>query len=569
MFKKLKKYFKKRRSTSTTREIDPDEIFIDASNLPQFDTDQFEGRIEKPISRRIIVLAGVVFIGIGLIFSYKVWNLQIKQGLAFEAHSESNSLRHTLVFADRGVIYDRNKTLLAWNDDNPKDPDFAARKYATTSGLSNIIGYVKYPSKDSSGFYYREDYIGMDGVEKYYDTDLQGTNGLKITETDAFGKIASQSVMNPPKSGEDLTLSIDSRIQSQLYNIIQEQAHINGFEGGAGVIMNVKTGEIITEVSYPEYDSQTMADGSNTPAIQGYFNDKTNPLLDRATSGLYTPGSIIKPIMAMGALDTHVISPDKILYTTGSISIQNPYNPDITYVYKDWQNQGALDMRKAIQESSDVYFYEVGGGYKDQPGMGIANIEKYARMFGYGEPFVSGFFGTKSGTIPSPEWKAETFNGEGWTVGDTYHTVIGQYGFQVTPLQVVRAIGAIANYGTLLSPTVILGDTEQLKNNQHIDLPKAYFDVIHEGMRQSAEKGTAKALNVPYMNFAAKTGTAQLGVAKDHVNSWITGFFPYESPKYAFVVLMERGPSTELIGAPYVSRQLFDWMSVNTPEYFK
>src|SRR5205085_1717011 len=145
------------------------------------------------------------------------------------------------------------------------------------------------------------------------------------------------------------------------------------------------------------------------------------------------------------------------------------------------------------------------------------------------------FFGNKAGTIPTPEWKKQTFGGEEWTVGDTYHTVIGQYGFQVTPLQVVRAIAAVANYGTLVSPTIIANDTSSQKKAMHINVPKEYFNVVHEGMRQSALRGTAVALNVDYVHFGGKTGTAELGTKKEFVNSWVTGFFPYESPHYAFV----------------------------------
>ncbi|MBA3551015.1 hypothetical protein H0W32_02295, partial [Patescibacteria group bacterium] len=282
MIGKIKRRFKKRNSSS---EIAPDEIFLDSSNLPQFDRHQFEGRIEKPISRRIIAFTGIFFLIIGVVFTYKVWNLQITQGAVFTERSENNRLRHTIVFSDRGVIYDRNKNLLAWNEKNLIDSDYSFRKYSTTTGLSNIIGYVKYPSKDSAGFYYREDYLGMDGVEKYYENRLQGTNGLKIKETDVYGKVISESTQNPPKSGDELVLSIDSRIQSKLYDTIEQLSKNVGFVGGAGVIMDIHSGEIITEVSFPEYNSQTFTDGTDHEKINAYFTDKTTPLLDRATSG--------------------------------------------------------------------------------------------------------------------------------------------------------------------------------------------------------------------------------------------------------------------------------------------
>ncbi|MES2436829.1 MAG: penicillin-binding transpeptidase domain-containing protein [Patescibacteria group bacterium] len=566
-FKDIKKIFSRKRTFNNV-DIAPDEILIDASNLPEFDQHQFEGRIEKPISPRIIIFLGFIFLAVGGVFTYKAWSLQIANGAEFAERSENNSLRHTLVFSDRGVIYDRNKTLLAWNIKNPEDDDFSFRRYATTTGLSNLIGYIKYPSKDTSGFYYREDYLGMDGIEKFYNEKLKGTNGLKITETDVHRTVISQSVLNPPETGGDVVLSIDSRIQSKMYDVIAQVAQERGFTGGAGAMMDVRTGEIIASVTYPEYNSQVLTDGTDREKIQHYFTDKSTPVLDRVSSGLYTPGSIVKPFMSIAALSEKVITPEKVIYTTGSISLKNPYNPDITYVFRDWKNHGPVDMRKAIEQSSDVYFYEVGGGYQDQKGMGILNIEKYSRMFGFGRPVGSDFFGNKAGTIPSPDWKKATFDGEEWTVGNTYHSVIGQYGFQVTPLQVVRSVAAIANYGTLVKPTIISGDTTMMDETEKINLPRSYFNVAHEGMRQAAVQGSAQALNVSYVKFGAKTGTAELGVKKDFVNSWVTGFFPYENPKYSFVVLMERGPVKNLVGASSVSRQIFDWMNVNTPEYF-
>ena len=175
----------------------------------------------------------------------------------------------------------------------------------------------------------------------------------------------------------------------------------------------------------------------------------------------------------------------------------------------------------------------------------------------------------KEGTIPSPEWKMVNFKGDPWRIGDTYHTAIGQYGFQVTPMEMARAVGAIANGGKLLTPHLILNDAEKENQFSVINLKKEYFDVVHEGMRDAVTFGTTVILNVPYVQVAAKTGTAQLGVAKNKVNSWVIGFFPYENPKYAFAIMMEAGSLTNGEGASFVTRQLLDWMSANTPEYFK
>jgi penicillin-binding protein 2 len=256
-----------------------------------------------------------------------------------------------------------------------------------------------------------------------------------------------------------------------------------------------------------------------------------------------------------------------VLYTEGKIVVPNPYDPDNPSVFRDWKNHGAVDMREALAQSSDVYFYEVGGGFERQKGMGISNIEKYGRMFGFGQDVGSGFFGMQKGTIPNPVWKAETFDGEAWRVGNTYHSVIGQYGWQVTPLQAARGIAAIANYGTLVKPTILKNDRSMSEQASTIDIPRSYFDVVHEGMRRAVVQGTITNLNMSEVEVAAKTGTAQIGVNNSHYNSWAVGFFPYKNPKYAFAIVMEKGVLGGTVGAPAVAREFFDQMIEHAPEY--
>jgi penicillin-binding protein 2 len=334
--------------------------------------------------------------------------------------------------------------------------------------------------------------------------------------------------------------------------------------------MDFTNGEVITSTSFPEYDSQVLSFGKDTATINGYLNDKRKVFLNRDTSGLYTPGSIVKPFFALAALNENIIDPNTKILSTGSISIPNPYFPDQKTIFKDWKVNGWVNMMQAIAVSCDVYFYEVGGGYQNQKGLGIANLEKYAELFGFGEKTGVDLPGEAEGTIPSPAWKAINFKTDPvWRIGDTYHTAIGQYGFQVTPMEMVRAVGAMANYGTLLTPHYVLGDTVKENQKTNLNLNKSYFDIVHEGMRDAVTTGTATALNVSYVEVAAKTGTAQIGVSKNKVNSWVIGFFPYDHPKYAFAIMMEAGPSTNEVGASAVMRELLDWMSVNTPLYFK
>ena len=555
--------------------VDPDEIFLDSTNLENFDRQQFEGRIEKPIPQKTINFLGAFFVITILIFTVRLSYLQIQKGSVYRQRSENNTLEKVNIFADRGIIYDRNKKELVWNNKGEDLLSISTRTYMSP-GFSHVLGYVSYPTKDSAGVYWQNEFIGKDGLEKEYNDKIKGENGSKIIEIDAVGKIHSENIINAPKRGNDLTTSIDSRIQSKLFTFIKNSSEKNHFTGGAGIIMDVESGEIIASTSFPEYDSEILSLGKDTDKINKYISDKRKFFLDRNISGLYTPGSVVKPFLALGALAENIIDPSKKILSTGSISIQNPYFPDQKSIFKDWKAHGWTDMMQALAVSSDVYFYSIGGGYEGQRGLGITNIEKYIRLFGIGKVTGVDLPDEKGGTIPNPEWKIKNFAGDPWRIGDTYHTAIGQYGFQVTPIEMVRAISSIANYGKLLTPHFILDDTE--KENLHsikvrqvsiIDLKREYFDVVHSGMRQAVTYGTALALNVPYVKVAAKTGTAQLGTNKNKVNSWVVGFFPDKNPTYAFTIVMEAGPSTGSADASSVMRELLDWMSVNTPEYFK
>ncbi len=552
------------------KDIDPDEILLDSSNLPNFDTFQFEGRLEKSISRRsIFILIGTLFLII-IIFIFRIWDLQIKNGSMYFSKSENNRLRNSLIFAQRGVVYDREKTKLIWNIENPDDQDYDSRKYISADGFAHLLGYLKYPSKDKYGFYFSEIFDGKAGIEKDYNEILAGENGKRIVEVDALGKLQSENTIRNPKDGSDLILTIDAGIQAVLYKEIKNLANRVHFSGGGGIIMDVRNGEILAMTNFPEYNSQILTDGQDNDLINKYLKDKNNPFLNRVIDGLYTPGSTVKPYMAFAALNENIIDPYKNIYSSGSISIPNPYDSSRPTVFKDWKAHGYVDMKKALAVSSDVYFYEVGGGFEDQKGLGIIKIDKYMKMFGFGESPLSSFFSGPNGVIPTPEWKKENFDGDDWRVGNTYHTSIGQYGFQVSPIQMLRAVSALANGGKLIEPNILLGE-KSIYPPIDLKLDQSYLKIVKDGMRDGVIKdyGVARGLNSADYSIAAKTGTAELGAYKEYVNSWITGFWPYENPKYAFVVIMEKGPVANTTGALSVMRQVLDYMAINKPEYLK
>ncbi|HAE36685.1 MAG: Penicillin-binding protein 2 [Candidatus Nomurabacteria bacterium GW2011_GWF2_35_66] len=552
--------------------ITPDEIFLDSKNLPEFNTQQFEGRLEKAIPKKSIFFLGTFFLFCSLLFLYQLGNLQIIKGEAYFKKSENNTLMKQPIFADRGLIYDRNDVLLSWNTWDSADLDkFSSpvRTYISDSGFGLLLGYVSSPAKDSSGRYWQDSFIGKDGIEKSYNTNLTGKNGVRITETDVKGVIQSENIVTPPVAGENIKLSIDSRIQKKMYESISSMANNASFSGGAGVLMDIKTGEIIAITSYPEYNSNVLSKGEDKKTINNYFSDKRKVFLNRAVSGLYTPGSIVKPFLGYGALSLDVITPSKQIFSNGSISIPNPYFPEKKSVFKDHGSFGYVDMRKAIAISSDVYFYEIGGGFESQKGLGIINIDKYAKLFGLAEKTGIDVGNEKGGIVPTPEWKSKTFKGDAWRIGDTYNTAIGQYGFQVTPLSMTRAIAGIASMGIIPTPHIRLADEAFNSKVTTIPIDQDKMRVIHEGMRMAVTEGTATALNLSTVKVAAKSGTAQIGLGNTNTNSWIIGFFPYDNPKYSFAILMERGPKIASGNATRVMSEIIDYISIYIPEYLK
>jgi penicillin-binding protein 2 len=559
--------FKKKRKI---HDIDPDEIFIDSQNLSGFDVQQFEGRLEKPISKKSINLVLIFFIFIALVFSYKLSVLQIKKGEAYFAISQRNSLDGEILFADRGIIYDRNGVELAWNEAQEEEGLFGQRAYIKEDGFGLILGYVDSPKKDKFGFWWQENFIGKAGLEKYYDGILNGENGSKFIEKSALGEVVSENIINKPVHGENLNISIDSRLQSVVYDAIVELSENIGYEGGAGVIMDVRTGEIIVSTSYPEYNPSVMSSGKDREAINGYLTSTKKPFLNRVISGLYSPGSTVKPFVAIGALHENIINENTRILSTGFIEIPNPYNPELSTKFRDWREEGHgnVNVVRAIGDSVNTFFYAIGGGYKGQPGLGITKIEEYMNIFGVGQKTGVDFDGEVSGVIPNPEWKKRIFKGDAWRLGDTYNTSIGQYGFQVTPIQMVRSISIIANEGVVVTPSFSLESISQPRKIS-VDFSADDYRIIKDGMRDVVVAGTGQLMNVSYVDVAAKTGTAQTGPGNRFVNSWSIGFFPYENPKYAFAILMEKGPAKNDLSASFVMRKLLDWMNVNTPEYFE
>ncbi len=566
LWQKIKRSWHLYRRKNRSALLDPDEVLLDAFNLPAFDTDQFEGRVSHPISRRAGMVVGIFFILLTLGYAYRAWDLQISRGSDFVLLSEKNRLRHNILFAERGVIYDRHGTELAWN---VPGVDFAKRIYLNKVGLSHVLGFVGYPQKDSAGNWWRKEYAGKSGVERSFNDLLAGQNGLQIEEVSATLDVQSANTLRKSVPGKNLTLAIDSDLHEALYSSLKRSASSAGYTGGAAVVVDVNSGEVVSLVSYPEFDSLIMSDGTDKKKIRNYSTGTEKVFLNRTISATYAPGSIVKPYVAASALAEGVISQWKQIYSSGALIIPNPYHPSKPSRFLDWKAHGLVDMRHAIAVSSNIYFYAVGGGLDAslglgaQEGLGINKLAAYAKRFGFGVKSGIELMGEKDGNVPTKRWKMETF-GENWLLGNTYHSSIGQYGWLVTPLQAALYVGAIANGGELLTPNILKSTPKQGKS---IGIKDKHLQVVREGMRLAVTQGTLKSLNYDDMSIAAKTGTAQVGRNNEFKNSWVIGFWPSQEPRFAFAIVLERAPAYATYGAVNTSIDFFNWLRTAKPEY--
>jgi penicillin-binding protein 2 len=280
--------------------VNPKNIFLTGFPLPKELIGGPEGEIiKKDLIGRLCNLDP------NGIFVHKYWRtLEAELGSGTCPLKPNHPL--TLTFAIGGAGAQKS---LAWNEENPGQSKFLLRKYFPSAGFSHILGYVKYPKKDTKGYFWRTEYTGLDGVEKQFNDVLSGVNGARIIETSVSGEEVSSNIYEAPVSGENVTLSIDSEIQGYFYDAIKQVSDNSNYIGGSGMLVDLKTGEVLSLVNYPEYDSNIMTESRNEEVISGYFQNTHYPLLNRAISGIYTPGSIVKPFVGIGALVEGVITP--------------------------------------------------------------------------------------------------------------------------------------------------------------------------------------------------------------------------------------------------------------------
>lgn len=437
----------------------------------------------------------------------------------------------------------------------------AIREYIDGPIFSHVLGYegkIEKKEMEENQGYLLTDYIGKQGLEKSFEKYLRGVHGADQIEVDAIGNQKREVGVINPKSGSDLVLGIDARLQKKIYDSLSGILENSQSKTAAAVAINPQNGEILAMVSLPSYDNNIFAQKIDQAQYLKLIQDPDKPLFNRALSGEYPPGSTIKPAIAAAALAEGVITPSTIIDGLGgALNIGS-------FRFGDWKVHGPSDVRTAIAQSNDIFFYTIGGGYGNIQGLGMGRMKKYYDLFGMGQPTGIDIAGEARGFIPDEQWKLEKLK-ERWFVGNSYHASIGQGYVTATPLQLANYIAAVANKGTLWKPHFV----KQIKKNtgETINIrPEAIrkgfiapdvMDVIREGMRQTITDGTAQSLKDLPVAVAGKTGTAQFG-SENKTHAWFTSFAPLDNPQIAMVVLVEGGGEGHSSAVP-VTKDVYQW----------
>lgn len=431
--------------------------------------------------------------------------------------------------------------------------------------LAHILGYEgrinpdEYSRFQEKGYLFN-DYLGKTGIEKEYEEMLRGQYGREQVEINSSGKTMKILAREEVKTGVNIYLSLDINMQVKLEEIIKKHLAKLNIKKAAAVVMNPQTGKIYSLVSLPGYDNNIFSSRLSAVDYSALANNPDQPLFNRVISGEYPSGSTIKPVIGAAALEEGIINDHSSFLSVGGIKIEQWFFPD-------WKagGHGVTDIRKAIADSVNTFFYIIGGGYGDQPGLGVYKIKEYAEKFGLFKRTGIDLPGEQEGFLPTPEWKESTKN-EKWYIGDTYHLAIGQGDLLVTPIQVANYTAVFANQGKLMKPELVERYLDQTDKKEKLVQPvivsegfvkQNNIQIIREGMRQAVRTGSARILNGLPVASAAKTGTAQWGGGKTP-HAWFTAFAPYINAELVITVMVEEGGEGSSVAAS-ISYEFMNW----------
>ncbi len=579
-----------------------DYILKDSTRRKNYD---YEGRNNS--NRNLFI--PLVFFAIFLILFLRLFFLQVVNGYYYRYLSDNNRTKTRIIHAPRGIIFDRNGTPLVFNTpgfrekingktqfltqdqalgliaSGKKDLEVdSLRQYPYKEAFSHVLGYIGEISKDElsqsdySG-YSSGDIIGKEGIEKEYETNLRGIDGRQLFEIDATGKEIRKLGQQDPVSGQNITLTLDSKLQQAAFEAAKDVKK-------GSVIVSSPRGEILALLSKPSFDPNLFSQGQGYKAassasylsLQDILTDSKNqPLLDRSISGVYPPGSTFKLVVAASGLENKIIDENYQIEDTGILSVG-------TFSFSNWYytgyggKDGEVNVVKGIKRSNDIFFYKLAEK------VGVDKVSETAFKFNLGKKLGIDLNGEKSGTVPTQEWKEKTI-GEKWYLGDTYHYGIGQGYLLTTPLQVNAWTQVIANGGTLYRPHLLKSlDSQVLASNL---LDNSSTSLIREGMIEACSPG---GVAWPLFNFAVKnpklkidgknilgmdsssgsadmrrvvvackTGTAEHGGPDTKPHAWITLFAPAYNPQIVVTVLSEESGEGSNVAAPVAKKILENW----------
>lgn len=437
------------------------------------------------------------------------------------------------------------------------------RSYTLGPAFAPLLGYIGKVTDEeiaANPQISRLDETGKAGLEKQYNSTLQGLDGFRDIEHDVFNRATNVLRRQDPVPGKTLRLTIDSELQRRLYTSLSSAVTKAHSTGGAAIAIDPRNGEVLAMVSAPTYDNNWFIDDTKKRERQEAVTSDRKLMLNRAIAGQYPSGSIIKPLISAAALAEKIITPSTLIRSTGGITVGPNFFPD-------WKSggHGLTNVTKAIAESVNTFYYEVGGGYEDQPGLGVEKIVTYLQKFGWGSKTGIDIPGEAKGFLPVKSWR-DTVRIDPWRLGDTYHLAIGQGDLQATPLQIVNAIAAVANGGTVFQPHLVqridsadgtAGQPITAKILQKQFVSTSVLETVQAGMRQGVTAGSSRAMQSLPVQVAGKTGTAQFG-NKGKTHAWYSVYAPYENPTIAMIVLVEGGGEGNATALP-VAKEVLQW----------
>lgn len=498
--------------------------------------------------RIIWVLVLLVF----AVVTARVMYLQIFEANQQLLLSENNHIEQVLLTAERGKILDRRGEVMAQSIQETATASAGVwvRQYPLGMAGASILGYLSEVRQDelgcTEGLCYRlGTQIGRAGVERSAEARLRGSDGGVIREVDALSQVVRERGRNEGESGESVRLSVDARLQEIMYRVLSETKVEEQSVRGAAVALSLQ-GEVLGLVSVPTYDPL---------AVPRYLADSSEAyFLNRAIAGTYPPGSVFKMVTAYAGLKRGVINKETEIEDTGEIRVGD-------YRYGTWnfdqagKTEGKLNVVRALARSNDIYFYRVGEL------VGINELVKTARLFGYGLATGIELAGEEAGLVPDPLWK-ERRTGESWFLGNTYHMAIGQGDLLVTPLQVARMTAAVVS-GRLCPVHLFVGGNGECRD---LGLATDDLETVKQGMKEVCQTGGTA---FPLFDFEpyvlCKTGTAQHAGQKEKTDlphAWITVAYPGENPRMVLTILVESGGEGSAVAGPVARKILDEWKKV-------